>query len=164
MKTTKQIVGFAAACIAAVSLADGGNVVSSEKTLEAKGPEAVSAGRCALPTDAERLADARYAEICSAKVSKCAYDANTRMRSGDALAADASITPLKGGGATAANNAEKCESLKMPSINESDISFSKSLDSRTAGDGGSHIAGQGLPLADNMVEMTVSKSPDAFAK
>ena len=167
MNTVKLTIGLAAVCITVVVMADGVNVVSSEKTLADKEPGAVSTGRCAVPSDAEMLADARYAEMCSAKMSKCAFNANTRVRSGDALAANSSMTFLKGkfsGGATAANKAEKCESLKIPAFNESDMSFSKSVDSRMPGDVGNNITGPELPKSANMVEMSSAKSPDAFTK
>ena len=47
MKTIKSRIGLAVVCITAVAIADGGNVVSFEKTFAAKDSAEVSAGTCA---------------------------------------------------------------------------------------------------------------------
>ena len=59
MKTIKSRIGLAVVCITAVAIADGGNVVSFEKTFAAKDSAEVSAGTCAASIGTERLADAR---------------------------------------------------------------------------------------------------------
>lgn len=167
MKTIKSTIGLAAVCITAVAMADGDNVVSFEKALVAKDAAGVSAGACVASGDAERLLDARHVAMTSAKLDECVRAANTRLRSGDALAADASMTLLKGmpgGGKPATNKAGKSESLKMPSFNENDFALSKSVDSRSMGDGGNLISSQDRPLLANTVEMSVVKAPDALMK
>ena len=52
----------------------------------------------------------------------------------------------------------------MPSFNENDFALSKSVDSRSMGDGGNLISSQDRPLLANTVEMSVVKAPDALMK
>ena len=167
MKTVKSTIGLAAVCITAAAMADGMNVVSFEKTIAAKDPNGVSAGMCDASIEARRLVDARYVELRDAKMDKCICAANTRLRSGNALAADATMTLLKsmpGGGKIASNKLERRESLRMPSFNECDIAMPKSLDFRVAGDGNNSIAGKDMAMIANMVEKSVTKAPEALIK
>ena len=167
MKTIKSTISFAAVCITAVVMADGGNVVSFGKTIAAKDSAGVSSGMCAISIGMERKADARSVELRDAKMEKCICAANTRLHSGNALAADASMTLLKSlpdGGKITSNKIEMSEPLKMPSLNENDIAMPKSLDFRVAGDSNNRLVGKDSDMTANMVEMSVAKTNDALVK
>ena len=167
METIKSRIGLAVVCITAVAIADGGNVVSFEKTFAAKDSAEVSAGTCAASIGTERLADARSVGLCNEKMDKCIGAANTRLHGAKALAADSSMTLLKSmpdGGKITSNQIEKSEPLKMPSLNENDITMSKSLDFRGAGDSDNRIAGRDGAMAANMAEMSFAKTIDTLAK
>lgn len=167
MKTIKSTIGLAAVCITAAAMADGGNVVSFEKTITAKDSAEVSAGMCATSIGMERLVDARSVELRDTKMDKCICAANTRLHSENAFAADAAMTLLKcmpDGGKITSNKIEKSEPLKMPSLNENDIAMSKSLDFRAVGDSNNRLVGKDSGVTANMVEISVAKTTDALVK
>lgn len=166
IKTVKSTIGLVAACITAAAIADGGNVVSFEKKVEAKDPAAASAGTYVASSAAERLEDACYVAALDAKIGKYLQTANARMRSGEALAADKSTTlrGMSAGGTFTANKMEKVEPLRMPSVNENEIVFSKQLDVRSGDGGFNRVAREDPSMTANMIELAFTKAPDALSK
>lgn len=167
MKTIKSTIRLAAVCITAAAMADGGNVVSFEKTIAAKDPAGVSNGMLAISSGKESLSDARSVELRDAKMDKCICAANTRLHSGNAFAADAAMTLLRrmpDGGKITSNKIEKSEPLKMPSLNENDIAMSKSLDFRAVCDSNNRLVGKDSGVTANMVEISGAKTTDALVK
>ena len=166
IKTVKSTIGLAAVCITAAAMADGGNVVLFEKRIEAKAPATVSTGTYAASSATERLEDAHYVAVVDAKMDKCLQAANARLRGGDALAADKSMTlkGMSGGGTFVVNKMEKVVPLQMPSVNENEIAFSKQFYVRNGGASGNCIARKDQSMMANMAEMDGFKVPDALLK